>query len=350
MPDFVAWRTWAHLEIVLKAAANRAQRSATHPFRKLQKPSSKLQRSSKFQRPSTPDLPRPRSPGRFERNAGVGSLGLWNFFGAWSLELGTWSFPLLVLSAFPVRTVSRCARRTSANPRLIFSNSRLASGMFAFYKRLSEMIAGFLLTAVVTYFVGSLPTGYLVAWAKGVDLRAHGSGNIGATNAFRVLGKGPGILVLLVDALKGAAAVIWVPLLFADRLTPNAAAYLPLVAGIGAILGHNYTCWLRFKGGKGVATTAGVMGALLPWALVIALSTWFIVLLLSRYMSIASIVAAVALPVGTVFTTDNRALWALATVLGGLAIWRHRGNIQRLRAGTEPRFEFRQRANQKTPS
>jgi len=202
------------------------------------------------------------------------------------------------------------------------------------------MIVGFLLTAVVAYFVGSLPTGYLVARVKGVDLRAHGSGNIGATNAFRVLGKGPGIFVLLVDALKGAAAVNWVPLLFSTQVTPEAAAYLPLVAGVGAILGHNYTCWLRFKGGKGVATTAGVMGALLPWALVIALSTWFLVLLLTRYMSIASIVAAIALPVGTAFTTSNRALWALAAVLGGLAIWRHRGNIQRLRAGTEPRFEF----------
>lgn len=222
--------------------------------------------------------------------------------------------------------------------------------MSASYKRPSEMIAGFLLTAVVAYFVGSLPTGYLVAWAKGVDLRTHGSGNIGATNAFRVLGKGPGILVLLVDALKGAAAVKWVPGLFAAWLTPNAITYLPLVAGIGAILGHNYTCWLRFKGGKGIATSAGVMGALLPWALAIALSTWFIVLLLSHYMSIASIASAVALPVATVFTTDNRALWALATVLGGLAIWRHRANIRRLRVGTEPRFEFRQRANKETPS
>jgi len=213
------------------------------------------------------------------------------------------------------------------------------------------MIVGFLLTAVVAYFVGSLPTGYLVARVKGVDLRAHGSGNIGATNAFRVLGKGPGIFVLLVDALKGAAAVKWVPLWFSAPMTAEAAAYLPLVAGVGAILGHNYTCWLRFKGGKGVATTAGVMGALLPWALVIALSTWFLVLLLTRYMSIASIVAALALPVGTAFTTSNRALWALAAVLGGLAIWRHRGNIQRLRAGTEPRFEFGGKRSAKlTPS
>ncbi len=218
-----------------------------------------------------------------------------------------------------------------------------------FLKVRHEMIVGFFLTLVAAYLVGSIPTGYLVARAKGVDLRAHGSGNIGATNAFRVLGKGPGIFVLLMDAFKGAAAVIWVPLLTASWVPGNAGTYLPLVAGVGAILGHNYTCWLRFKGGKGVATSAGVMGALLPWALVIALSTWFLVLLISRYMSIASIIAAVALPIGTYFTTSNRALWALAAVLGGMAIWRHRGNIQRLRAGTEPRFEFRSKRSDTPP-
>ncbi|HAB15741.1 MAG TPA: glycerol-3-phosphate 1-O-acyltransferase PlsY [Verrucomicrobiota bacterium] len=202
------------------------------------------------------------------------------------------------------------------------------------------MFLGFFFTAVVAYLVGSLPTGYLVARAKGVDLRAHGSGNIGATNAFRVLGKGPGILVLLVDALKGVAAVMLVPLLFAERAPPETASYLALVAGIGAILGHNYTCWLKFRGGKGVATSAGVMGALLPWALVIALSTWLLVLLMTRYMSIASIVAALALPIGTILTTRDRSLWVVAIVLGVMAIWRHRGNVQRLRAGTEPRFQF----------
>jgi glycerol-3-phosphate acyltransferase PlsY len=218
-----------------------------------------------------------------------------------------------------------------------------------FLKVRHEMIVGFLLTLIAAYLVGSIPTGYLVARAKGVDLRAHGSGNIGATNAFRVLGKGPGIFVLLMDAFKGAAAVNWVPLLTASWVPGNAGTYLPLVAGVGAILGHNYTCWLRFKGGKGIATSAGVMGALLPWALVIALSTWFLVLVISRYMSIASIMAAVALPIGTYFTTSNRALWVLAAVLGGMAIWRHRGNIQRLRAGTEPRFEFRSKRSDTPP-
>lgn len=211
------------------------------------------------------------------------------------------------------------------------------------------MIIGFLLTVVVAYLVGSFPTGYLVARAKGVDLRAHGSGNIGATNAFRVLGKGPGILVLAVDALKGVLAVKWIPVLLLNWVSPEVQPHLPMVAGLGAILGHNYTCWLRFKGGKGIATTAGVMGALLPWALVIALTTWFVVLRISRYMSIASITAAVALPIGTFLTTPDRSLRILAAVLGTLAILRHRGNIQRLRAGTEPRFEFRGKSQKTTP-
>lgn len=205
------------------------------------------------------------------------------------------------------------------------------------------MIVGYLLTLLIAYFVGSVPTGYCVARIKGIDLRAHGSGNIGATNAFRVLGTIPGVMVLLIDAFKGAAAVLWIPPLIAGRWDPGTPSYLPLVAGVGAILGHNYTCWLRFKGGKGIATTAGVMGALLPWALVIALTTWFIVLIGSRYMSVASITAAVILPIGTFFTTDQLALRILALILGSLAIWRHRGNIQRLRNGTEPRFEFRRR-------
>ncbi len=208
------------------------------------------------------------------------------------------------------------------------------------------MLAAFVILIVVAYLVGSVPTGYLVARARGVDLRAHGSGNIGATNAFRVLGTVPGILVLLIDAFKGAAAVLWVPALVAGRTSAETAAYLPMVAGVCAILGHNYTCWLGFKGGKGVATTAGVMGALLPLALAVALTTWFLVLVASRFMSVASITAAVVLPIATYFTTRNPALWVLATVLGALAIWRHRGNIQRLRAGTEPRFEFGRR----TPS
>ncbi|MEN9732008.1 MAG: hypothetical protein RLZ45_3 [Verrucomicrobiota bacterium] len=190
------------------------------------------------------------------------------------------------------------------------------------------------------YLIGSIPTGYLVALFRGVDLRAHGSGNIGATNAFRVLGKGPGAFVLLADALKGSAAVLWMPGLAVRIVGSTASESLPLIAGVAAILGHNYTCWLRFKGGKGIATTAGVMATLVPLGLTITFSTWLIVFLATRYVSVASIVAAIVLPIATMLTSRNHALWAVAFIFGGLAIWRHRGNLQRLRAGTESRIEF----------
>ncbi len=199
------------------------------------------------------------------------------------------------------------------------------------------------------YLLGSIPTGYLVALLRGVDLRAHGSGNIGATNAFRVLGKGPGTFVLLADALKGSAAVLWMPTLAVRIAGGSPSDSLPLIAGVAAILGHNYTCWLRFKGGKGIATTAGVMATLVPLGLGITFVTWLIVFLTTRYVSVASIAAAIVLPIATLFTSQNRALWAVALVFGGLAIWRHRGNLQRLRAGTESRIEFSRKPTPQKP-
>lgn len=198
----------------------------------------------------------------------------------------------------------------------------------------------FVVVIIGAYLLGSIPTGYLVALLRGVDLRAHGSGNIGATNAFRVLGKGPGAFVLLADALKGSAAVLVMPDL-AVRITGGTPSEsLPLIAGVAAILGHNYTCWLRFKGGKGIATTAGVMATLVPLGLLITFLSWLMTFLATRYVSLASIVAAIVLPIATILTSRNRALWVIAFVFGGLAIWRHRANLQRLRTGTESRIEF----------
>ena len=198
----------------------------------------------------------------------------------------------------------------------------------------------FVVVIIGAYLLGSIPTGYLVALLRGVDLRAHGSGNIGATNAFRVLGKGPGAFVLLADALKGSAAVLVMPDL-AFRITGGTPSEsLPLIAGVAAILGHNYTCWLRFKGGKGIATTAGVMATLVPLGLLITFLSWLMTFLATRYVSLASIVAAIVLPIATILTSRNRALWVIAFVFGGLAIWRHRANLQRLRTGTESRIEF----------
>jgi acyl phosphate:glycerol-3-phosphate acyltransferase len=192
---------------------------------------------------------------------------------------------------------------------------------------------GFVLTAVVSYLLGSIPTGYLVAKAKGVDIRAVGSGNIGATNVFRILGKTAGIFVLLVDALKGFAACRLVA--FGPEAPSEAHQ---MVAGLSAILGHNYTCWLRFKGGKGVATTAGVLLALAPIGFAVALTTFLIVLGLSRYVSLSSISAAVVLPFGVWLAGGTTRMIGLMSLLSAMVIYKHRSNVKRLIEGTESRI------------
>lgn len=210
---------------------------------------------------------------------------------------------------------------------------------------------GYILVAVAAYFLGSIPTGFLVAKAKGVDIRTVGSKNMGATNVFRVLGKGPGIFVLFMDALKGFAAVALTINFYPDfndlfpkffpvegMVYSSVMMNFGIVAGIFAVLGHNYTCWLWFKGGKGIATTGGVYLALAPVAVGIALAVWIILVALTRYVSVASIGAAAALPAAVWFTTDNLALKIVTLILGLLAIVKHKENIKRLRAGTERKF------------
>lgn len=188
--------------------------------------------------------------------------------------------------------------------------------------------------AVVSYLVGSIPTGYLMAQARGVDIRKVGSGNIGATNVFRILGKTAGITVLIIDALKGFLPPFILPFLFRVPTAENFESYA-MVSGLFAILGHNYTCWLKFKGGKGIATSAGVLIALAPKGFLVALATWLVVFGVSKYVSLASIAAAAILPIGVWATGGSRRMLILTTILGLLAIYKHKANIQRLLAGTE---------------
>ena len=208
---------------------------------------------------------------------------------------------------------------------------------------INSRVLVYIVIAVAAYLLGSIPTGYLVARARGIDIRTVGSGNIGAANVFRILGKPAGILVLVVDGLKGFAACAWlidfVIQLFA--VAPGQIENLRIVAGICAVLGHNYTCWLKFKGGKGIATSAGVYFALAPLAAGIALGIWIIVFALGRYVSVASIAAAVALPTGVWLTKNNLFLGIVTTALGLLAIYKHKGNIQRLTRGKESRVSFK---------
>ena len=207
-------------------------------------------------------------------------------------------------------------------------------------------VLAYILTALGAYLLGSIPTGFLVARVHGVDIRTMGSKNMGATNVFRVLGKGSGILVLLVDALKGWGAIsftryVILPHYFYGGGPHEAVA--PIVAGLFAILGHIYPCWLKFKGGKGIATSSGVMIALVPVALLISLAMWLLAFGTTRYVSVASITGAVVLPVATWFTTHDLMLTIITSLVAALAIYKHKGNIQRLKNGTENRFNFRKK-------
>ncbi len=187
---------------------------------------------------------------------------------------------------------------------------------------------------ILSYLMGSIPTAYLMGrWTKGVDIRQYGSGNVGATNAMRVLGKPLGILTLCIDILKGLIPVLVIaPLVcFSSKNLPS----LQLVCGVASIFGHNWTCFLKFKGGKGVATTAGAFLGLAPMVLLSLLFVWGGVAYFTKYVSVASIVASAMLPF-LLFFFHKPCSWVIAgIVLSGISIWKHRSNIQRLRAGTE---------------
>jgi acyl phosphate:glycerol-3-phosphate acyltransferase len=184
---------------------------------------------------------------------------------------------------------------------------------------------------VFAYLLGSVPSGYMLGKLAGVDVRNTGSGNMGATNVARVVGKRQGVLTLLGDLAKGL-----LPVLLAQRFdfTPNAIA----ATGIAAFLGHLYPLYLKFKGGKGVATALGVLLALAPLAAGVSLMVFAVVLGASRIVSLGSIAAAAAAPVALWSWSYAPPLAGVGAFLAVMIIWRHRANIQRLLAGTEPRF------------
>jgi glycerol-3-phosphate acyltransferase PlsY len=191
---------------------------------------------------------------------------------------------------------------------------------------------------LTSYLLGSIPTGYLMVKAlKGIDIRQMGSGNVGATNVIRVLGKGPGILILILDVSKGLLAVLVIALLFAKYL-PSSRTELQLGCGIAAICGHNWTCFLRFKGGKGIATSAGVFLGLAPIVMLCLLGIWGIIAFLTRYVSVASIVTSMALPI-FLYLFNQPIEWVIAGfILSLVSILKHRSNIKRLLNGTEHRI------------
>jgi glycerol-3-phosphate acyltransferase PlsY len=191
------------------------------------------------------------------------------------------------------------------------------------------------------YLVGSIPTGYLLGKSRGLDIRQHGSGNIGATNVWRVMGSKFGLLAFASDFLKGFLLLFLVRKIGFDHDTSWPTALLLVLCGLAAIIGHNYTPWLGFKGGKGIATSAGVLAALMPPVLAVSLSLWIVMTLITRTVSIGSLLAAASLPPAAFYFYRGEWIYfGLASLAGGLAIWRHKANIQRLLAGTESKIEF----------
>lgn len=193
------------------------------------------------------------------------------------------------------------------------------------------------------YLLGSLPSGYLAGrWLAGIDIRQQGSGSTGATNVLRVLGKGPALAVFLIDVLKGTAAVQLAMLMLSGLAPGWPVDALVVLAGLAALAGHIWPVWLGWKGGKAVATGLGMLLGL-TWPVGLACFGLFLtVLSLSRIVSLSSIVAALALPVlmQLSFTPgqEKPSYLALALLTTVLVIWRHRSNVRRLLAGTEPRL------------
>lgn len=222
------------------------------------------------------------------------------------------------------------------------------------------MLIPLTIAAVAGYLLGALPFGWLVARAHGINIFEHGSKSPGATNVKRVLGKKAGNTVFALDAIKGALAAGW-PLLiervgiaqmaqnknavswtykFLDYtlLDPRTVIPVAVTGLLAAVIGHSFSCFTRFKGGKGVATSAGGFVVLMPVVTLIALAVWLATFYGSRYVSLASIFAAIAMPVAAFFLKQHTLVVILAAVIGAFVIILHRANIKRLLNGTENRF------------
>ena len=205
------------------------------------------------------------------------------------------------------------------------------------------MLLPILITAVVGYLLGALPFGYLVARAKGVNIFEVGSRNPGATNVRRVLGSGPGNLVLFLDAAKGALAVAlaYVHFTWSDTSRTISLDYSsgvlarPIAGLVGALLGHSFSCFTGFRGGKSVATGAGGFLVLFPEGAVIALVVFGVTALVSRYISLASMLGALSLPISAFLLHRSPVLIGVAVAVAAFVVIRHRANISRLLAGTE---------------
>ena len=203
------------------------------------------------------------------------------------------------------------------------------------------MICGLVVSLLIGYVLGSVPFSYLAGRLRGVDLRDHGSGNLGASNAYRVLGAGYAVPVLVLDIAKGGAAVLLAAVV-ASRMGWEPTAWHRSLAALGAIVGHIWTVFLGFRGGKGVATAAGAFAALTPLPLVISLAVWTGVVAATRYVSLGSMSGAVTLPIAVYLANRSAGIPAaefwLALAVAIVVLARHRSNIRRLLDGNENRL------------
>ena len=204
------------------------------------------------------------------------------------------------------------------------------------------MIISYIVGIIISYLIGGIPFGYLIAVAKGIDIRTQGSGNIGATNVGRVLGEKYGLIIFILDMLKGFIVVFFVPAavscaLYVPTTTDN---LLVILCGFCVVLGHAFPVYLKFKGGKAVATSFGVFIWLVPLSIAIAFGVWLLTVIVTRYVSLGSMIGSTALAVAIVVVVnspfgDNVYLTAMSVAVAILIIARHTSNIQRIIAGTE---------------
>lgn len=217
-----------------------------------------------------------------------------------------------------------------------------------------------LIIVILAYLIGSIPTGILITKAvKGVDIRQHGSGNVGGTNVFRILGWKYGVLTIILDALKGAVAVILIARLYlGDFPFPNATPFddftlVQIFAGLFAVIGHIWTIFASFKGGKGIATSLGFLIAIITIDMLLALAIFFIVVTVSRYVSLGSILAAISVPLilivrENIFHVDIQGYHTIlpfAIFISLLVIYTHRSNVGRLLKGNENRISLFKKKN-----
>ena len=199
----------------------------------------------------------------------------------------------------------------------------------------------YILCGLASYLLGAVPFGLMIGLSKGIDIRTLGSGNIGATNVFRTVGKGLGAISFALDVLKGFVSAFVFPLLVCKLTSLSPSDGLSLLCGFMAVAGHNWPVYLKFKGGKGIATSAGALLGIAPIALAIGFGFWLVSFLISRYVSLSSIIASAAIPAAGwfLYLDDGLLVPCALSLLGLLGIWRHRANISRLLKGTESRFQ-----------